>query len=405
MRTHFHWVNEVEKSKNDVKSAVKKLVTRDIVTGIENLHKHVVGVWIRENIGDMHSYLEWYNKKDVQIMHPLIDAMQANYKNIDASCQLFVDNMSLPNIARYIGYKKCEKSGGVFFLARGDDEGIAFERVIRRNLNGGPSIIFNRGVTAGISKIEGTENIVQIVKTYDANALYPKCMQSWLPVGNNVHVFKPNKDGVWAHEELGKKKDSFIENLWIDRINKEIVMEGRRELEQYTHRGVVDTYPDVGIISQKTSRNIPRVGHYEVDGIRYRSQFTDYELKKYGPHVTGIVYEFLGDYYHGHPDLTAKYERQNKESLVKWMKIRYTQTRQKFQKLLNLGYVINFTWERDFKTSNNDIFDCGHYVPPFSAKYLFAKNEEKKKNVMEEISNPRKFQQLLHSRFEERKGH
>ena len=402
-RTHFHWLNETEGKKSEVKTSVKQLTTREIVTGIENLHKHVINVWTEKNISTMHEYLAWYNKKDVEIMHPLIDAMQANYKNIDSSCQLFVDNMSLPNIARYIGYKNCEKAGGVFFLAKGDDEGLAFERVIRRNLNGGPSIIFNRGVTANITKIEGTENIVQIVKTYDANALYPKCMQSWLPVGNNVHVYKPNDEGVWCHSELGKSKDSFLENVWIDHMNKDLLCIARRERNEYLSRGCVDTYPDVEILSQKRTGQVPRVGHYEVDGIRYRSQFTDAELRKFGPHVKGIVYEFLGDYYHGHPSMIKNYQKQEKDDMVKLMKTRYTETHKKFCTLLEFGYVVNYIWESEFKTKNKDVYDCGQYIPPFTTSYVFAKGDEKKRELMRQISDPKKFQDLLSLRFDERK--
>ena len=86
----------------------------------------------------------------------------------------------------------------------------------------GPSIIFNRNVTAHISKIEGTGNIVEVVKTYGANALFPKCMMSWLPVGNNVHMFAPDKTGKWRHKGLGKMQDSFLENKRIERENREI---------------------------------------------------------------------------------------------------------------------------------------------------------------------------------------
>ena len=372
-RTHFHWLNPVERKKPAVASKVKNLATRLITTGIENLHQHVVGVWKKYDISSMHQYLAWYNKKDVEIMHPLIDAMQHNYRNIDPSCQLFVDSMSLPNIARYIGYKDCEKNGGVFFLAKGDEEGEKFERVIRRNLNGGPSIIFNRGVTANITKIEGTENIVQVVKTYDANALYPKCMQSWLPVGNNVHVYKPDENGVWEHTELGKSKDSYLENLWLETENCEIEWQAREEKEHYASIGQEASYPDVKILSYKTAGRVPRVGHYEVDGLRYRSQFTDAELIKYPPNIKGIAYEFLGNYYHGHPSLVEKFRRQEKRELERLMMKRYVETFKKFQKLLQFGYVIKFKWEQDFKNRCSTVYDSGHYIPPFTQR-LFLRS-------------------------------
>ena len=401
-RTHFHWLNATEKKKASVKNSVKTATKSQIVTGVENLHKHVVNVWREKEIEDMYQYLEWYNKKDVEIMHPVIDAMQENYRNIDPSCQLFNDNMSLPNIARSIGYKSCESAGGVFFLPKGDNEGLEFERVIRRNLNGGPSIIFNRDVTAFVSTIEGTHNKVQVVKTYDANALYPKCMSTWLPVGHNVHVYKPDKEGKWQYKELGKSLDSFVENMWLEEKTKEIEYEARVEQDKYPEEEK-HTYPKIQILNKKSVGRIARVGQYEVDGIRYRNQFTDEELRKYGPRCKGVVYEFLGDYFHGNPALIVKREKDGKEEQVKLLKERLTKTRKKFQDIINLGYAIDFVWEGDFMRRNGRIYSNTGFVPQFTSRYLFAKDKNRRTEIMKEISDPRKFSELLMRQWEKEK--
>ena len=310
-------------------------------------------------------------------MHPVIDAMQENYRNIDPSCQLFNDNMSLPNIARTIGYKYCEKAGGIFFLPKGDDEGLEFERVIRRNLNGGPSIIFNRGITAHSSVIEGTDNKVEIIKTYDANALYPKCMSTWLPVGHNVHVYKPGKDGVWKHIELGKSQDSYVENLWLERKSEQLLLQARVEKDSYPDNEK-HTYPQVQILNKQSVGRVARVGQYEVDGIRYRNQFTDDELRKYGSDVKGVVYEFLGDYFHGNPSLIKKQEKAGKESQVKLLKERYTKTIRKFRDMINFGYVIDFIWESDFKRKTKTSTPT---IASFPDSLLGTSSQETKTNV------------------------
>ena len=72
------------------------------------MHKHVVGVWRSKNFTSMSDYLQWYNEKDVSIMHPVIEKMQEKFQNMNQHCRLLFENMSLPNISRTIGYKYSE---------------------------------------------------------------------------------------------------------------------------------------------------------------------------------------------------------------------------------------------------------------------------------------------------------
>ena len=55
----------------------------------------------------MKECLEWYKKQDVFIMMPLIRAMQANFRKVDPEVELFRDNVSLPNVARNVGFRFC----------------------------------------------------------------------------------------------------------------------------------------------------------------------------------------------------------------------------------------------------------------------------------------------------------
>ena len=169
--------------------------------------------------------------------------MQEKFRNMDEHCRLFLDNMSLPNISRTIGYKYCEKA--VFSIC-------PMEMLKVKGLKGKSEttllavlLLFStEGVTANVSKIEDTDNIVKVIKTYDANALYPKCMMSFMPVGNNVHVFSPDGNNQWRHTELGKTQDSFQENLWIDRENSLIKETSDLERMVYDSHCVGHTYPE-----------------------------------------------------------------------------------------------------------------------------------------------------------------
>ena len=68
-RTHFHWLNDKKWVQSvrvvNKQLLVSKLQNSDVVTGVENMHKHVVGVWRSKYITSMCDYLQWYNEKDV----------------------------------------------------------------------------------------------------------------------------------------------------------------------------------------------------------------------------------------------------------------------------------------------------------------------------------------------------
>ena len=88
--------------------------------------------------------------------------------------------------------------------------------------------------------------------------------------------------------------------------------------------------------------------------IRYRSQFTDNELSKLGPEIKGVVYEFLGNYWHGHPALINKYVEKNNGDKAATMKTRFTQTYEKLKKVISMGYAVKVIWEKDFRYRNSD---------------------------------------------------
>lgn len=88
---------------------------------------------------------------------------------------------------------------------------------------------------------------------------------------------------------------------------------------------------DINIPREKRQFTIPST-RYQVDGICLE---------------TKTVYEFLGDYWHGNPEIY------NKEFPILNSKLScgdmYKRTWERFEKIKNIGYTIKYIWESDWK--------------------------------------------------------
>ena len=383
--TSFTWLRII----NDPDKSYKKLP----VTGLGNFW-HILNIWKKEKCENMIDFLRWYNNGDVEIMQPLINAMRENYRSIDKSLNLFHDNVSLPNIARNIGFKEAESNGGIFHLAKGPIEGATYERKIRRNLIGGPSIIFDRLHEAYVSKING--HFVETISTYDANGLYSRRMQGWLPVGSSVHQYLPNSKGKWIYTELGRNDSSIGEKAWIKFMDSVLNIQATKERKQYAE----GQYPkDINIITRNSTGKVIRIGSYVVDGVRFRCQWTDAELKLFDPKFKGIVYEYLGDWFHGHPLLQSK-NKDNARSFNYLMEKAYD-TVDKIRNLYCMGYIVHIMWDSDFTYRFKKEWQeyAKHEIPPFTFDYLTSSTHSREK-LLKQLSDPDKFYHLLMEDFD-----
>lgn len=87
------------------------------------------------------------------------------------------------------------------------------------------------------------------------------------------------------------------------------------------------------ILSRKLGISIQHAGNaaeFKIPGTRYRAD----------GYSSGIIFEFLGDYYHGNPRVFQQYDPLMSE--------RYSRTKIKLAKLRKLGYQIVYVWEVDF---------------------------------------------------------
>ena len=390
-----------------------------VCTGLETFDKEVKKVIEGKKLHTVKEYLEYYNGVDVEVMMPVIDAMTDNFRHLDPAIELGREDVSLPNIARILCHKSAAEHGGIFYLPKGEIEGQLEERAWRRNLYGGPSIIFNRFAQAHRTKTEGGCTVKKII-TQDANALYSKAMQLNMPVGHSVHYYGPDDHSLedpisdeWVYRELGKSKESLPQLQWVEGTQQKVLDLSMAEEAAYNLSGMEGTYPDPTFLSiihtKATTSQTVRVGSYLPDGIRHRPQFTDLELRTVPEWAHSIVYEFMGSFYHGSPTLIKKRYDEGKD--VNFLIKRFRHTQRKLKDLIKAGCVIFLIWEDEFRACHTtESFQALHKsLPDFTREYATCRNsrsqtkEEARQSLLRTLQDPHQFQNYLMEEFDPEK--
>jgi hypothetical protein len=246
--------------------------------------------------------------------------------------ELFRGNVSLPNIARYMGYKSAEEGGHVFYLPKGPIDGAQVEGKIHSNMAGGPSVVYDRVV-------DGRK-----VLTFDANSLYAWALSQDMPVGRRMFCIDRESGFVVK----GDRQCSMGEMAWIDSLRRE-------------RKGIAIRTPE----DTPTSR----VSVAGASGKRYQPDGVDKENR--------TVYEFLGDYWHG----SSAPRRQ--------------ETAEKIADMEAAGWKVVTMWESDFNKSHPGATDrkAEEFFPPISKSYLTerrsAKWKGKEEDLIEAYLNPK----------------
>ena len=134
-------------------------------------------VWTSHNMQTFRDFLVWYNNLDVGPFVNAVEKLQEFYytKDIDP----FKVGISLPAISRILLYQ----SAKAYFPLFGHDTQDIY-KIIKRNIYGGPSIIFKRHLKSGTTPLRNnTSKICQNVIGEDANALYLYCLSKEFPTG------------------------------------------------------------------------------------------------------------------------------------------------------------------------------------------------------------------------------
>ena len=203
-------------------------------------------------------FLIWYNNLDVG---PFVIAVEKFQRFcFEKGINVFKTAISVPGIARQLLFKTAQTNQANFALFDEYDQDLY--QTVKRNIVGGPSIIFTRHHCAGKIKIRGRK-LCRAILGFDANALYLQAIGQPMPAGPFICRLADND---FRPELRDKYMSAFY---WMDWIGH--------------------TY---GITIQhrlNTGREV-RVGKYPVDGYVLPTQQGE----------KGIVLQFHGCYWHGH---------------------------------------------------------------------------------------------------------
>ena len=295
--------------------------------GIEN-HNFLKSVWQQEGMRTFQDFLIWYNNRDCIGFVEAVENMLKFYRsrNID----MFKDSISVPGIARTLLFRSTGAKFPLFDSAHQD-----LYKSISASAIGGPSIVFNRYMNAGESRIRNNpRNICQHILGEDMNSLYLYCLSLDYPTGIYVDYkkqtnFKPEP----AHKFMSMY-------FWLDYLAEK-------------HR--------INIKHRLNNNNSEvRVGPYPVDGHCLQ---------------TKTVYEFQGCRFHPHETCELIKPSQNESYL---QKERANRTKEKREYLIKNGYSVveiqECTYKRDVEPNITHIIDS--YLPQFYRRYKSAKINE-----------------------------
>ena len=257
----YEWFDSFDKLDNETLplpehfySALKKKNTLgETEEEIQKNYEEVKSIWQLKNMKTFRQYLEHYNNLDVGPFVEAVEKMQVFY--FDQDIDLLKVAISVPGVARKMAFKAAREFGAHFSLLHRNDDDLFY--TLKKNVVGGPSIIFTRFAEANTTFIkEDITKPCQNITGWDANALYLYTIGQPQPCGAYVRRQAPNfkADARLQHEDMFH---------W---------MEYTKSTEQ------------VNILHARNNIHEIRIGPYYVDGYDPQNQ---------------VVYEYNGCYFHG----------------------------------------------------------------------------------------------------------
>ena len=140
-------------------------------------------VWQECNMKNMKDWLVYYNNLDVE---PFIEALENQFQFYkDRKLDMFKDGISVPGLTNKFLFDSI--TDGSFFSLIGEKDKDLYE-TIRKNLVGGPSIVFHRyhwkdDTYLRTQNPEIESKLCQSVIGFDANALYLWALSQQMPTG------------------------------------------------------------------------------------------------------------------------------------------------------------------------------------------------------------------------------
>lgn len=261
--------------------------------------------WKENEMKTFRDFLIWYNNLDVGPFVTAVQNLQQYYFN--RFIDIFKVSISVPGLARQMLFECARAEDASFALCDESNKDLYY--TIKRNITGGPSIIFNRHHEVGVTNIRNNPTKpCQKIVGFDANALYLYCIGQPMPTG--LFVRRRLEEGFKP-----EKRDKYmIAFHWLDWLN---------ETQSLT-------------IQHKLNRGKEKkIGPYPVDG--------------YDEH-TNTVYQFHGCYWHGHRCWMTK-SQHGKEKWEATATKRSRKTKEVTQYLESKGYRVVEMRECSFRSN------------------------------------------------------
>ncbi|RUS83075.1 hypothetical protein EGW08_009161 [Elysia chlorotica] len=166
-------------------------------------------VWRENGMRSLRDLLIWYNNKDTR---PFIEALEKQcnfYKTL--GLDMLKDAVSVPGLTLRYLFKTMPQSH-FFSLIREKDKDLHEE--LRKQIVGGPSIIFHRYHEKGKSKLRGESGKpVESLVGYDANSLYLWAISQEMPTEHPVRRRESNDFKPEFVDKYGQMSREWLE--WV----------------------------------------------------------------------------------------------------------------------------------------------------------------------------------------------
>ena len=174
-------------------------------------YQYCLNVWSENNMQTFKDFLVWYNNLDVQPFCDALEKMCAFWKN--KNIDMLRQGVSIPGVT--LTYLFTTLEPGIFFSLF-DEKNKDLYTLFKKNMVGGPSIIFHRYHEKNKTKIREVEmtaqgkepKMCQKIVGYDANALYLWAIMQNMPTGSFTR----------RREETRFKKESSVKlaTEWLE---------------------------------------------------------------------------------------------------------------------------------------------------------------------------------------------
>ena len=162
-------------------------------------------VWEEKGMASLRDFLVWYNNLDVQPFLVALERQSGFYQEL--GLDMLKHGIGLPGLClRYLFSSMSPKVYISLFTEKQRD----LAEKLRKNIVGGPSIVFTRYLAKDETRIRGGDKVVKSVVGLDANALYLHAMMDEQPTlhplrrtaVNGFKVEEVDKFGLQAREWL-----------------------------------------------------------------------------------------------------------------------------------------------------------------------------------------------------------